>query len=132
MGKHCLKCGKYRQTDEFNRDRNRSDGLQVYCRPCQSIGSKASYAKNSGVSHSALIRRRYGLSPEEYQAMLDRQGGVCAICEAPPTDKRLAVDHSHETGEVRGLLCKNCNVKLATIENQEFMAAASRYLERKA
>lgn len=130
MGKHCLKCQKYRQTEEFNKDRNRSDGLQVYCRSCQSELSQTIYARDTSVTHKGLLRRKYGLTPEQYQEMLDSQNGVCAICETPPTDKRLAVDHDHDTGAIRGLLCKNCNVKLATVENEAFMTAAKLYLER--
>lgn len=130
MGKHCLKCNKYRQTEEFNKNRNRSDGLQAYCRECQSGLSQTIYARDTSKTHNGLIRRKYGLTPEQYQEMLDRQNGVCAICEAPPVSKRLAVDHDHGTGAIRGLLCKNCNVKLATVENEEFMAAAKFYLER--
>lgn len=55
------------------------------------------------------LQRVYGISLDEYTALLEQQNGMCAICETPESDRALAVDHSHETGEVRGLLCKSCN-----------------------
>lgn len=59
------------------------------------------------------LKTRYGLTPEDYQALLDRQGGGCAICGKTDgtngTQKHLPVDHHHGTGAVRGILCKNCN-----------------------
>lgn len=60
-------------------------------------------------SHGAMIAKTYGLSPEEYDALLKLQGGKCAICRARPVSKRLAVDHDHASGAVRGLLCSRCN-----------------------
>lgn len=54
--------------------------------------------------------KRFGLTIEEFNALADAQGGVCAICGGPPQkNKSLAVDHCHETGIVRGLLCQKCN-----------------------
>jgi len=61
------------------------------------------------------LQKNFGISVEEYNFMLEKQGGMCAICCEPETSRingktvRLAVDHSHTTGEVRGLLCGNCN-----------------------
>ena len=52
---------------------------------------------------------RCGLSLKDYERMLDDQGGVCAGCFSPPGKMRLAIDHDHETGDVRWLLCNHCN-----------------------
>jgi len=71
------------------------------CRPCASAASHASRTKST-----------FGLTPEQYDAILAAQGGVCAICGQRPVSKRLAVDHSHDTGDVRGLLCSKCNWEL--------------------
>lgn len=69
------------------------------------------------------LRRLYGLSEAEYASMHARQGGVCALCDAPETAlhpdgsvKPLAVDHDHRTGAVRGLLCHRCNVRVGWLE----------------
>lgn len=57
-----------------------------------------------------MIENTYGITHAEYQALYTAQGGLCAICQrANGKTRRLAVDHNHETGEVRGLLCKTCN-----------------------
>ena len=56
------------------------------------------------------LRNKYGLTPEQFHSMLAAQDGVCSICKQPDKQGiRLAVDHNHDTGEVRGLLCGNCN-----------------------
>lgn len=60
-------------------------------------------------AHERYVVRAYGLSAGEYAARLDAQQGRCAICGNRPRNRRLAVDHNHETGEVRGLLCYQCN-----------------------
>ena len=59
------------------------------------------------------LRARYGLSTADYDALLIQQDGVCRICKRScSTGKRLAVDHDHGTGAVRGLLCRRCNIGL--------------------
>jgi hypothetical protein len=67
-------------------------------------------------SHASHLRRTYGMPYEEYEALLAFQQGRCYICGQVPRSQRLAVDHDHETGENRGLLCANdewgCNVSL--------------------
>lgn len=56
-----------------------------------------------------MIAKTYGLTPSEYEELLELQGGKCAICRGRPVSKRLAVDHDHTTEAVRGLLCSRCN-----------------------
>jgi 5-methylcytosine-specific restriction endonuclease McrA len=72
-------------------------------------------AKNAA-AHERRVQRTYGLKPGEYQRMLDAQGGRCAICGNKPVTIRLAVDHDHVTGRVRGLLCRRCNRALGLWE----------------
>jgi hypothetical protein len=74
--------------------------------------------------------RRYGLTPEEYDLMLVLQDGLCAICHRPPTDIKLAVDHDHETGTVRGLLCPSCNNGLGRFrDDPALLTRAADYLK---
>lgn len=88
-----------------------------WCAGCQTFVDLIDVPKGSGrcracasaATHSAHIERTYGLTAAEYDALLVLQGGKCAICRRRPKSKRLAVDHSHKTGEVRGLLCSRCN-----------------------
>lgn len=79
--------------------------------------------------------KKFGLTLEEYQEMFYNQNGVCAICGNPETKtrggvvKRLAIDHDHLTGQVRGLLCQNCNVALGYVkENIHTLEAMIEYL----
>lgn len=59
---------------------------------------------------------RYGLTPETYDAMLLKQGNKCLICQLPWSKGKLYVDHDHETGRVRALLCPSCNTFVGCIE----------------
>jgi hypothetical protein len=64
------------------------------------------------------LKRRYGLTISEYNAKFEAQGGVCSICHGDNGEKRLCVDHNHETGAVRGLLCHRCNLMLGYSEER--------------
>jgi len=61
--------------------------------------------------------------------MLAEQGGTCAVCKAPPKNKRLHVDHDHETGAIRGLLCVFCNTTVGRVEDQEHYQRILAYLQ---
>ncbi len=71
------------------------------------------------------------LTEKKYNAMLERQAGVCAICAEKPKGGRLAVDHIHGTETVRGLLCGRCNTALGLFKDDpERLAVAIKYLRR--
>lgn len=75
--------------------------------------------------------RKFGLSEEDYADMLRDQDGRCAICQTadPGGNRSFAVDHDHETGNVRGLLCTNCNIGLGCFrDNANYLLAAVGYL----
>lgn len=73
-----------------------------------------------------MIERRYGISKDEYLSLLDAQNDVCAICHGT-TERTLHVDHCHNSGLVRGLLCSNCNTLLGLA--QEDIAILARAIE---
>src|SRR5262249_60686824 len=74
------------------------------------------------------LRRLYGISAADYDALLDKDGGVCAICRKR-SKRRLCVDHCHRTGTIRGLLCASCNLGLGSLkEDQASLVAALAYL----
>jgi hypothetical protein len=83
--------------------------------------------------HHYHLKSRFGITTEQYQEMLASQNGVCAICHKLNSNgRRLAVDHNHATGEVRGLLCDRCNRLVGTIENNNLiLLQAMAYLDRK-
>jgi hypothetical protein len=78
----------------------------------------------------SYLKRKYGITPEHYDALLAEQEGGCAICERPPTPGiSLHVDHDHATGDIRGLLCFRCNNALGDFDDDhDRLAAALRYL----
>ena len=77
------------------------------------------------------LKSKYGITLEEYNARLLKQDNKCAICGGiNRSGKRLAVDHCHVTGRVRGLLCSNCNNGLGLFQdNSEFLNKAAAYLK---
>jgi len=84
------------------------------------------------------FRKHYGISLDDYNRMFDNQNGKCLICESKETAKspatgeprRLAVDHCHETGKVRGLLCSSCNTSLGGFKDSiKYLKSAIKYLE---
>jgi hypothetical protein len=86
-----------------------------------------------------LIKKNGGIKKElnvlefsPYQYMLDKQGGVCAICKKVcSTGKSLAIDHNHKTGEVRGLLCGKCNRGLGLFcDSKDLLLVAYNYLNK--
>ena len=82
------------------------------------------------IARKARYKRKYGITLAQYDAMLEEQANTCAICGEPPFGVRLAVDHSHTTGKVRGLLCSSCNSRLGVLESEEFTKRARAYLAR--
>lgn len=76
-----------------------------------------------------IIRRRL-LSTKEYDTLLQRQGGVCAVCGRKP-EERLVIDHDHLSGRVRGLLCSPCNLGLGIFEDDpDRLVAGAEYLRK--
>lgn len=80
---------------------------------------------------SRRLVHTYGISAVDYNKMFRDQNGVCAICERPPVDIRLAVDHNHASGRVRGLLCNPCNLVLGMMDDKhERLLKAYQYLKK--
>lgn len=97
---------------------------------------RVKYWKKHKVKLSAERRRRrladYGLTPEQFDAIVEAQGGRCRICGDPPTGrwKRLHVDHDHKTGAIRGLLCVGCNRAIGYLsDSPERARRVADYLE---
>lgn len=74
----------------------------------------ARWAKTPDRVKRGIGLRKYGLSLEQYEQMLAQQKGRCAVCQEVP--RRICVDHDHETGDVRGLLCSSCNTALGLLK----------------
>lgn len=90
--------------------------------------NRPKYAKYQLRTH---LKSAYGLTMEQFEIMVKKQSGVCAICEKPcVVHGRLSVDHNHKTGNVRGLLCKSCNAGLGHFyDDPALFRKAADYLE---
>lgn len=76
-----------------------------------------------------MMRSKYGLTIDAYDAMIKEQHGVCAICGQPPQQQGFHIDHDHKAGAVRGLLCKKCNAGLGFFQdNPATLQSAIYYL----
>lgn len=76
-------------------------------------------------------RKAYGIGLDEYEAMEKAQKGLCALCETKGNGKRLAVDHDHETGVIRALLCQDCNTAIGLLKDDpQLMEEAAHYVRR--
>lgn len=103
------------------------------------IASKKYHQEYNKKNRDRITARRHGLTVEQYQDLITKQHGVCAVCYKPETTvhgsskkiQPLAIDHNHTTGEVRGLLCAKCNTALGLLdESCERAQALISYLER--
>lgn len=123
---------------EQNKGRVRAQAKSYYEANRDEIREAERRKKRGDPEKYALYERkralaRYGLTIEDYDALLEDQAGVCAICGKPcRSGRRLAVDHCHTSGKVRGLLCVTCNQGLGAFEdNPELFSAAVRYLRER-
>jgi hypothetical protein len=97
-----------------------------YCKPCHNARSRGSKDLVGG-ERTYHLRRRYGITAADADALLAAQGGLCAICRAAPAGH---VDHDHDTGAVRALLCFNCNGGLGQFKDDPaLLRAAADYVE---
>jgi hypothetical protein len=139
--KLCTCCDQVKLFSDFPRDRNQRDGFYPQCKTCKN-GKAAGYYKRwtdgqRELHRARVLRTRYGLEYDEVVRIYDDQDGRCAICNEPglpPASGHgakvtLHVDHDHESGMVRGLLCNMCNVGLGRFrDNPELVFKAADYL----
>lgn len=129
--KTCTGCKEVKCLDEFSRHSGFKDGRNSRCKVCKTTAQKAGYKSGQYAkvpySYKKQLKQRYGLTVEEYEAMLERCNGRCQICDSKD---KLNVDHCHATGAVRGLLCTSCNTGLGKLgDTREGLLAALRYLD---
>jgi hypothetical protein len=125
--KWCGDCGQVKPLESFVRTRATRTGYGSYCLPCHSVRCRANAAKRGGY-RTYHLSRRYGITAEEADHLLEKQAGMCAICGVALASH---VDHDHETGAVRELLCFNCNGGLGQFKDDpDVLRAAADYVER--
>lgn len=97
------------------------------CSECKKVGKTYhanQYKKHRGKRLSSKLKQSYGITLEQYQVLFDHQKGQCAVCGISKTygNRALSVDHNHQTGKIRGLLCGACNSALGYINESETIA----------
>jgi len=141
MIKICSVCKEAKDLKDFSK--HRRDRFQSRCKQCASKLNKIwrqenpdrvkKTYKNWSEKNRDCVRKhqlkKYGLSNDDYNKMFEVQNGKCAICNKT-SEKKLSVDHCHDSGKIRGLLCDRCNHGLGNFkENINFMFKAIEYLE---
>jgi hypothetical protein len=134
----CIRCNleaqaKRRALDpEANRRRAREWQLANPERVKAKHAEYVADGRKSASNRKSHLKRKYALTIEQYDQMLAKQGGGCAICGRPPRpDISLHVDHDHETGRIRGLLCFRCNNALGDfLDDESLLREAAGYLAR--
>ena len=112
----------YKKRAEMNKDK-----LKVYNKNY----SKLYYKKNRLFLIEAQLKNKYGITKDQYNELFNKQNGCCAICGRHQSmiKKTLAVDHNHETNEIRGLLCQSCNLILGHAnDNIDVLKNAIKYI----
>lgn len=120
--KYCSVCHKPKPYSAFHKAPNNKTGVEGKCKECRHISARPKQ-----------LKARYGIDEEQYETMLEKQGGVCKICkkyELRAKSKYMVVDHCHDTGKVRGILCHKCNTALGLFnDDTELLTVAKQYLE---
>ena len=132
----CPDCKKDKPESEFHNNKLRKSGKHVYCKKCRSSRAKHRYERDKEKIKSRnkkwwdnkdnsrkVVLRQHGITVEDYNRMFDSQDGCCAICgkHQIELDHRMYVDHDHYTGEIRGLLCRNCNLAIGLLNDDELL-----------
>lgn len=140
LAKSCSTCGDIKTVDNFEPDPRYRSGYRSQCIRC-----RVSKSSENNVRLAGHLRRKYGLSLDDWNQRMLEQNSVCAICNLPETritkpnaekyisgfEPRLSVDHDHETGQVRGLLCYKCNIGIGQLQDSiANLEAAILYLKK--
>lgn len=132
--KVCSKCGVRKERSKFYKDSARNDGITAYCKDCK-LKINNNWRENNPEEMKQSQRRTrrkstYGVSSEDYDKMLIDQNNECAICHKT-IGYEASVDHNHDTGQVRGLLCNVCNTGIGMLQDSpSILRAAAEYLEK--
>lgn len=135
--KKCSACLQSKSIESFSFNKSREDGRQTTCKDCINNNPKYKANKliyqNSEIGQLVLmkshLKNKFKMTIEDKQKMFDSQQGSCEIChKAFKNIKSACVDHNHETGKVRDLLCKPCNTFLGIIK--EDVSKLTAYVEK--
>ena len=132
----CAHCGQSKPRSEFYKETRGKDGIRTCCKECfraaDTVRRASEPEKQREMRWRSQLKRTYGIDADDYYQMMATQGGACAICGSEDGGGKngvLQVDHDHNGGGVRGLLCEDCNNMLARAhDDPKILAAAAEYL----
>lgn len=131
----CKECGlEAHSSEDFTlfRPHNKAKiGYLNLCKECRNAREKNYQKPSYEKRRQYMLKYHYDITPADYNALYEEQKGTCAICGLHQTqfDKPLAVDHCHDTGKVRGLLCFDCNTGIGKLKDSpELLQKALDYL----
>lgn len=139
--KQCTVCNEHKELSDFYRMSASKDGHSYRCKVCDNAARKRWEVENpeqaARSNRERQLRKRYGIDVDTYDKMFEQQGCKCAICGSTEnatggsrTDWNFSVDHCHNTGQIRGLLCNNCNRALGLFkDSKELLKNAISYLD---
>lgn len=130
----CKVCKIRKSMTEFHWGMNHSCRVRM-CKLCSYVKQKKHYderkEERKEVNFAGSLRRKYGITVEEWSRLLKLQNNKCLICDTSLTRKNIHVDHSHKTDLVRGLLCFSCNTAIGKFRDSiEYLKKAIKYLEK--
>ena len=131
--KTCMTCGKEKFATDFYVRNKVSMVRHSECKICTGERVKNRHKENPERTRNNDLKRNYGITLQEHQEMYENQNGHCAICkkEGDGKWKKLCVDHDHETGKVRQLLCRRCNMVLGQVyDNISLLEEHIKYLQK--
>ena len=134
--KDCTHCGEIKPLTDFSKDKATPTGYGYWCKQCAreiNIAYKNTAAGKRSAKKGQL-KFRYKLTYEEWEKLFNDQKACCAICGTHQSKlkRSLCIDHSHDTGVIRGLLCNRCNLGIAHFkEDAENCLKAYQYLRQR-
>ena len=124
--KHCIDCDQTKPLEDFCNNKGSADGKAAYCKDCHNARSRESRERLYGGGRQYHLKRRYGIGAADAAAMIEAQGGVCAICREREPEH---VDHDHKHDKIRRILCSCCNQGLGNFRDRgDIMERAIEYL----
>lgn len=130
--KQCTKCKDLKSEEDFVKRKTGKNGLGSWCKPCCNLVIINSKEKKPDRYKNYNLVYRFGITIEQYSQILEKQENKCKICKRHKNEftKSLIVDHCHDTGKIRGLLCDNCNRGLGQFKDSiESLNSALEYLK---
>lgn len=126
MVKNCSRCQQEKPLAEFHKRKN---SFRPECKQCRSVWMKEYYQRTREAKATYSRKYRYNITEDVYQQLRTEQKDSCKICGEVSNSRELAVDHCHETGKIRGLLCSNCNTGIGLfLDDPSRLQAAIEYL----